>query len=379
MVTENDPGNATEPGFSHPVRLVPELVAGQAARRPGATAVIAGDTRLTYGELDQSANRLARYLTGLGAAPETLIGVCLERGAEAVRSLLAIMKTGSGYLPLDPALPPARLDRICAQARPLAVLTAGTQIPGVRLLSLGDLGAGPAAAPPITAGAVTRRPDHLAYVICTAGSTGEPKAVAVSHGSLACVIAGVSAAYGIRPGDRVLQLAPAAVDTSVEQVLVALTRGATVMLPPAGVVAPAEMLGYLERERVTVADLTPAYWHRLLAAAGPGDQLGDRRLRSLRLMITGGEPADPADCRAALAAAPGARLLNAYGLTETTITSALFDVSAHPEAPSRPPSRSASSGSSATIAATTPTARRTWSASRSSRATGSRPAAPPTW
>jgi non-ribosomal peptide synthetase component F len=306
-------------------------VAGQAARRPGATAVIAGDTRLTYGELDQSANRLARYLTGLGAAPETLIGVCLERGAEAVRSLLAIMKTGSGYLPLDPALPPARLDRICALARPLAVLTAGTQIPGVRLLSLGDLAAGPAAAPPITAGAVTRRPDHLGYVICTAGSTGEPKAVAVSHGSLACVIAGVSAEYGIRPGDRVLQLAPAAVDTSVEQVLVALTRGATVMLPPAGVVAPAELLGYLERERVTVADLTPAYWHRLLAAAEPGD----RRLRSLRLMITGGEPADPADCRAALAAAPGARLLNAYGLTETTITSALFDVSAHPEALAR--------------------------------------------
>jgi non-ribosomal peptide synthetase component F len=286
VVTENDPGNTTEPGVNHPVRLVPELVAGQAARRPGAAAVIAGDTRLTYSELDQSATRLARYLTGLGAGPETLIGVCLERGAEAVRSLLAIMKTGSGYLPLDPALPPARLDRICALARPLAVLTAGTQIPGVRLLSLGDLAAGPAAAPPITAGAVTRRPDHLGYVICTAGSTGEPKAVAVSHGSLACVIAGVSAEYGIRPGDRVLQLAPAAVDTSVEQVLVALTRGATVMLPPAGVVAPAELLGYLERERVTVADLTPAYWHRRRAGrsrglpgragGGPGSQAAER-------------------------------------------------------------------------------------------------------
>src|SRR5689334_21398596 len=93
VVTENDPGNATEPGFNHPVRLVPELVAGQAARRPGATAVIAGDTRLTYGELDQSANRLARYLTGLGAAPETLIGVCLERCAEAVRASRPIPRT----------------------------------------------------------------------------------------------------------------------------------------------------------------------------------------------------------------------------------------------------------------------------------------------
>ena len=72
------------------------MVAGQARRRPGATAVIAGQTRLTYGELDQSANQLARYLTELGAGPGTLIGVCLERGAEAVRSLLAIMKAGSG-------------------------------------------------------------------------------------------------------------------------------------------------------------------------------------------------------------------------------------------------------------------------------------------
>jgi non-ribosomal peptide synthetase component F len=321
--------------FRHPVRFAHEAVAEQARRRPGATAVVAGDARLTYGELDQSANRLARYLTSLGAGPETLVGVCLERGAEAIRGLLAIMKAGSGYLPLDPSLPPARLARTCAQARPLAVLTAGTQIPGVsgtRLLDPSDLAAGLTDGP-VTPPAVTLRPDHLGYVICTSGSTGEPKVVAVSHGSLACVIAELSAEYGIRPGDRVLQFAPAAVDTSVEQMLVALTRGATVMLPPAGVAAPADLLGYLERERVTVADLTPAYWHRLLAVAEPCDQrLGDRRLRSLRLMITGGEPADPADCLAALAAAPRARLLNAYGLTETTITSALFDVSAHPAA-----------------------------------------------
>jgi len=307
VATQNYSGNTTGSGepFRHPVRFAHEAVAEQARRRPGATAVIAGDARLTYGELDQSANRLARYLTALGAGPETLVGVCLERGAEAIRGLLAIMKAGSGYLPLDPSLPPARLALTCGQARPLAVLTAGTPIPGVsgisgaRLLGLGDLAAGltdgPVAAGPVAAPTVSLRPDHLGYVICTSGSTGEPKAVAVSHGSLACVIAAVSAEYGIRPGDRVLQLAPAAVDTSVEQVLVALTRGATVMLPPAGVVAPADLLGYLERERVTVADLPPAYWHRL-------------------------------------AAAPAARLLNAYGLTETTITSALFDVSAHPEA-----------------------------------------------
>ena len=118
------------------------MVAERAARHPGATAVIAGDTQLTYRELDQSANRLARHLVDLGAGPETLIGVCLERGADAVRSLLAIMKAGSGYLPLDPSLPPARLAQSCARTRPLAVLTAGTRIAGARLVALGDLTAG---------------------------------------------------------------------------------------------------------------------------------------------------------------------------------------------------------------------------------------------
>ena len=88
--------------------------------------------------------------------------------------------------------------------------------------------------------------------------------------------------------------------------------------------APSELLRRIERRRVTVLDLTPAYWHQLLALTG----LADERLRSVRLMITGGEPADPEVCRAALRAAPWARLLNAYGLTETTITSALFDVGA---------------------------------------------------
>ncbi len=94
------------------------------------------------------------------------------------------------------------------------------------------------------------------------------------------------------------------------------------MLPAAGTIAPTDLLRYLAREQVTVVDLTPAYWHHMLAITEPDDE----RLRSVRLMITGGDTANPADCRAALRAARGARLLNAYGLTETTITSTLFEV-----------------------------------------------------
>ena len=108
--------------------------------------------------------------------------------------------------------------------------------------------------------------------------------------------------------------------------LITLASGATLLLPPAGTIAPADLLRYLEHQQVTVIDLTPAYWHQLLAVTEPDDG----RLRSVRLMITGGEMADPADCSALMRVAPQARLLNAYGLTETTITSALFDVSASP-------------------------------------------------
>lgn len=317
------------------VRFAHELFAAQADRRPDAPAIDTAGTdaagpRVTYRELDQSANRLAHRLRNFGAGPETLIGVCLERGAEAVRCLLAIMKACAGYLPLDPSLPADRLARICDEARPAVILTdqasqrqAEEKLSeaGVPLLTVGPLTANPE--PPAAPG-VTPHPDNVCYVIHTSGSTGRPKAVAVGYGALARVIDGVTREYRITGTDRVVQLASLAFDTSVEQMLVALVSGATLLLPPAGVVAPTDLLRYLARTRATVVDLTPAYWHELLAVAGPDDP----RLRSLRLMITGGDLADPADCQAALRAAPGARLLNAYGLTETAITSALFDVPA---------------------------------------------------
>src|SRR5579859_2090634 len=316
----------------HPPRFVHELFAEQAARRPAAAAVIAAGARVTYRELDQSANRLARYLKDLGAGPGTLIGVYAERGVEAIRSLLAIMKAGGGYLPLDPSLPPSRLARVCAEARPAAILTDRSdkkRLPaGTRVLAISELAAD-LARRPATALEPSLDPDHLCYAIHTSGSTGAPKTVAVSHGSLACVITELVREYRISARDRVAQLASLAFDTSIEQILVTLTSGATLMLPPAGTIAPTDLLRYLERQRVSVIDLTPAYWHQVLAITRPDDE----RLRTVRLMITGGDMADPADCRAAMRAAPEARLLNAYGLTETTITSALFDVGAAPAGP----------------------------------------------
>jgi amino acid adenylation domain-containing protein/thioester reductase-like protein len=332
--------NRPNDGFRSPGHREPyvhDLFDAQAARQPGHDAVVSGPARLTYRQLSESANQLAHHLRALGVGPEILAGVCLERGTEAIRCLLAVLKAGGAYLPLDPALPAARLAQMCSQARPGVILAgraeaAALPATGARLLVLEEL-APVLAGRQVTAPVVRLHPDNAAYAICTSGSTGQPKAVAVSHGSLACVLAQLTREYRICARDRVLQLASLSFDTSVEQALVTLLGGATLMLPAAGTVAPADLVRYLVQQQVTVADLTPAYWHQLLAGLGAGDD----RLRSVRLMITGGDLADRADCRAARQAAPGARLLNAYGLTETTITSALFDVSADAAAEPVPP------------------------------------------
>src|SRR6185437_6139557 len=275
---------------------VHEQFAEQAGRRPGAPAVIAGRTRVSYGDLEASANQLAYYLAEAGAAPEAIVGVHLERGTDVIRSILVIMKTGAGYLPLDPFLPQERLAAICAQVRPAAVITAGAgqfPVPGPLQVPLGELG-DELARRPATAPAVRPAPGNICYVIHTSGSTGDPKAVAVSYGNLACSIPEIAHEYQIGPGDRVAQLASLSFDTSIEQIFVALTRGATLILPPPGTMAPSEVLRGIERKHVTVIDLTPAYWHQVLALAEPADE----RMRSVRLMITGGAQADAEDCGA---------------------------------------------------------------------------------
>jgi amino acid adenylation domain-containing protein/thioester reductase-like protein len=314
-----------EMSHEHNVRYVHDLFGEQAARRPHSAAIVSAGIQLTYRQLDESANQLAHHLQEMGVGPETLVGVCLERGTEAIRCLLAILKAAGAYLPLDPSLPDLRLTQMCAEARPAVVLVrradarafSGTD---AQLLVI-DEWAPELASQPTTAPSVRPQAENMAYAIYTSGSTGRPKAVAVSHGSLACVSQEISREYQISTNDRVLQLAALGFDTSVEQILVTLICGATLMLPAAGTVAPTDLLRYLSQEQVSVIDLTPAYWRQVVAITAPDDE----RLRSVRLMITGGERADPADCGAARRAAPGARLLNAYGLTETTITSTLFD------------------------------------------------------
>ena len=216
--------NSSTPNSTHPRNRpsVPGLFRAHAARQPHATAVAAGDERLTYRELDESADQLAHHLRELGAGPERLVGVCQARGIAATRCLLAVLKAGGAYLPLDPSLPTARLAQMCEEARPAVIMVSGADAgafpgTGARLPLTGELSADPperaTAAPDARAAA-----GSLAYVIHTSGSTGHPKAVAVSHGALACTIRELSRQYPISAQDRVLQLAPLGFDTSVEQI-----------------------------------------------------------------------------------------------------------------------------------------------------------------
>jgi amino acid adenylation domain-containing protein/thioester reductase-like protein len=317
---------STDPGNDQ--QYVHLMFDRQAIATPDTTAVVSDAGKVSYCQLAESANRIASHLRGIGVGPETVVGVYLERGIDAIHCLLGVLKAGGAYLPLDPALPEARLAQMCDEARPAVIVADRAALPGfssARVLLTDELVSAEPDAPDGAARAETRlRPENLAYVIHTSGSSGQPKAVAVSHRSLACVIPEISRYYGITGDDRVLQLASLSFDTSLEQILITLLSGATLMLPDAGTMAPTDLLRYLAAEQVTVIDLTPAYWHQLLALTQPADD----RLRAVRLMITGGDMADQADCVAAVRASRGARLLNAYGLTETTITTTLFDASA---------------------------------------------------
>ncbi|MFL6194096.1 MAG: non-ribosomal peptide synthase/polyketide synthase [Thermoanaerobaculia bacterium] len=303
----------------------------QAAVRPDAVAVLCGDdcgdATLTYGDLEGRANGLAHHLLGLGLRPEEPVAVCLERSPGMVAALLGVLKAGGAYLPLDPALPAERLRSLLEDSGAALAVTSGRLAPSlpVETVILEDAAGRPDPPP------VEIHGEALAYLLYTSGSTGAPKAVGVPHGAAAAHMRAAAREYGLSDKDRVLQFAAASFDVSLEQILSALGAGATLVMRPEELWSPEELPRRSGELGLTVANLPTTYWHQLAWEAARGEVPG----HPLRLVIAGGEAmkAEPLR-RWAGGLLAGVRLLNAYGPTETVVTSVVADLTGRGPAPS---------------------------------------------
>nr|QEO74542.1 condensation domain-containing protein [uncultured bacterium] len=303
------------------------LFEAQVERTPEAPAVAHEDEQLSYGELNARANQLARHLRSLGVGPESLVGILLERSLEMIVSLLGVLKAGAAYVPLDPAYPAERLSFMIEDAGLSLLLTQKHLVDGLvaQQTTLIELAA---EAKTLAAQSVENLPravaaDNLGYAIYTSGSTGRPKGVMVMHRSLVNYVLTVAERLELRAGDRFLQFAPLSFDVSVEEIFTSLLTGATVVLR-SEVSSTTNFSQLLEQERVTIFELPTAFWQEWLHEL---DKVGERLPECVRLVIVGGERAQPE--RLAMwnrVAGQRVSLIHVYGLTETTVTSLTYQM-----------------------------------------------------
>ncbi|WP_431041554.1 amino acid adenylation domain-containing protein [Streptomyces sp. P1-3] len=279
---------------------VPQSVHRQARATPDALAVVGEDASLTYQELDSRANRLAHWLIDRGVRPESRVAVLLPRSADLVATLLAVLKAGAAYIPIDPDHPRTRIDYILENSGPALVLDTDS-------LAAADCSGYPDAPPEPGAS-----PQNTAYVIYTSGSTGNPKGVAVPRAALANFLATMGRRFPLSPADRLLAVTTIAFDIAALEIYLPLISGAGVVLAGKETVSqPSAVSAAMRRHQVTAVQATPAFWQMLLT-----DE--PRAAEGLRVLV-GGE-ALPAPLAAALAEQAG-EVFNVYGPTETTIWS----------------------------------------------------------
>ncbi|MFC5286434.1 amino acid adenylation domain-containing protein [Actinokineospora guangxiensis] len=316
--------------------FVHDLVRARAESTPDAIALRQGETTVTYAELLANADALAEHLAATGVGPEKVVGLHLPRGIDLTTAMLAVLVSGAAYLPLDPEYPADRLDYMVGDAAVHTFITLSTLLrpvlpEGVRILEIDDhphprttpvpatptrhdlAAGGRTPSPPIT-------PESLAYVIYTSGSTGKPKGVAVPHRGALNLRHAQLEHLDVRPGDRVLQFASPSFDASVWELLMALTNGAELVLPP-----PDTDPGDLRAQAALVTHMTvpPSILDRYSPADFP----------ALRVVVSAGEA-----CTGEQVArwADAATFVNAYGPTEITVCASLSAIPATgaPAAPS---------------------------------------------
>jgi amino acid adenylation domain-containing protein/thioester reductase-like protein len=294
---------------------------------PHAIAVMDVDSHYSYEQINRSANQLARYLQKQGVQPETLVGIYLDRSPRMIVALLAILKAGGGYVPLDPTYPRERIELMIEDSQVAVILTEAAHsnelpIHQVSIVCL-DTDQISIAQESVENLVIDISLDHLAYIIYTSGSTGKPKGVMIEHRALANFVLSMGQQYAIIPEDRVLQFASISFDVAVEEIFITLTRGATVVLRSQEMLRSiTTFLDTCQTWQISVLNVPTAFWHKICAEL---EQVSFPT--TVRLFIIGSERAVPRWLETWKKFAPShVRLVNAYGPTETTVAATLCDL-----------------------------------------------------
>ncbi|MCA1538117.1 amino acid adenylation domain-containing protein, partial [Bradyrhizobium sp. NBAIM03] len=305
-------------------RCIHELFEAQVHKAPDAVAVVCKDERLSYGELNARANRLAHHLIALGVRPDQPVAICVERSPMMVVGLLAILKAGGAYMPLDPAYPSARLHQVLDDAAPPLLLADvagraafGADVPAI--VSVVELDAAapawaslPEADPDRRALGLTSR--NLAYVIYTSGSTGTPKGAQNEHRAIVNRLIWMQNAYGLKPTDVVLQKTPLSFDVSAWEFFWTLLEGATLVLAPPGAHRdPDALVDLIVSQHITTVHFVPSMLVSFLDAKSVD------RCTSLRRVLCSGEALPAASVYRVRRVLPWTALHNLYGPTEAAI------------------------------------------------------------
>ncbi|HEX2189374.1 MAG TPA: amino acid adenylation domain-containing protein, partial [Longimicrobiaceae bacterium] len=304
--------NRTEAPY--PESFIHERFEAQAGRTPDRVAVVYEDRELTYGELNQRANRLAHHLRELGVGPDVRVGICVERGFEMVVAVLGVLKAGGAYLPLDPGYPQERLLDMVRDSAPVVVLTQGAVAGRLAALDLPLVALDEDAAwwgrqPATDPERAALMPEHLTYVIYTSGSTGRPKGVEMTHRGASNLLHWYLGATRISEHDAVLVVTSFSFHLTQRNLMAPLFVGGRVHLAREPF-EPGRIAAQIVASGITMMNLTPTGFQALVEADG------GRAIGGLRIVVFGGEPLYPRQ----LARVPEPRpvFLNPYGSTEAT-------------------------------------------------------------
>jgi len=310
-----------------PTACLPELFQTQVAATPEAIAVICGDTTLTYAQLNTQANHLAHALITHGVGPEQIVALALPRSVELIVAILAVLKTGAAYLPIDPDYPPARLEFMLHDASPTLLLSStqtigrippDTTTPQLILDSPDTIHA---LRKYLDTNPTTRPlPQHPAYLIYTSGSTGTPKGVLIAHQNVVRLFGATRHLFGFNADDVWTLFHSYAFDFSVWEIWGALLHGGRLIVVPYEVSRlPRQLLHLLANEGVTVLNQTPSAFYQLMQAEQDNPAVGQSL--ALRIVVFGGEALEPAHLSDWYQrhSAQTPTLVNMYGITETTV------------------------------------------------------------